>query len=603
MDDGRASGAPSPPDARPDPAVPAPPDAPRPLPSTLRDPLAWTVAVAVALVIGFPHFLWWAEAGFRVSGPVFLGAPDEEYFAVRAREVVDGHPGSGHPYYREGKDLPAFFPILPELLIGGFARATGIPVPLLYQGLDFLLPLMGALLVFRLGVDLGGSRASGALTALLTYLVCFPVPQALWYWLGRPERDPYVFLPMYRTPGYPLGLLVLAPALFLWMKALAADRPPRTALLAGFLFGLLAHAYVFYAQFLGCVLIAQVLWMTVRERRLPLRPILYGALGAAIPLAALAWMYWRGSREGAVDVTLHADRHFVEPGFLWSKSVVVGLLLWWGLARGRGAVTAWGVHLAGGAIVAANLRWITGVNLFHEENHAYYWFTLTAAFLIGPVLPALAARLPGSPALRRAAGVALAVALLAGGLQVQWRWTQQRMRYFVVHLRYERAFAWLEALPAPRVVLASPGTSELVPLYTKHDIFFGSRFAALYTAVPAAEHHRRCHDTITLLDVPPEGVPAWIAARDRGFLQAVFGLNRVMAARPGDDGAMRRELVEEHARLRRPREEVRADARAPSLLVAGPLEVGWLPFDPDSRPDLERVHADGDVRIYRFTGR
>lgn len=585
-------------DARTPPPHPAPPPAGRLAPA---DPLALAVALLVAVVVGLPHILFRLDPRHPGGDLLFLGAPDEEMYAARVKEVMEGRPHLGQTYFHEGKDLHPILPDLNERVLGTLARATGMSVPGLFTALDFLLPAAGAWLLFRAGFALSSDRGFGALLACGVCLSSFPWPQALLIGLYGWDADPWKFLLYYRSPHNQLSLLLLAPILGLAFRHLGQGGPaPRPLAALGLLLGLLTSVYWYMAMFAAVAVAAAGLANAPGRWGSAAREALWIAAGGALPAAAFGWHAYGAWTSGGLAML--AERGYPPEGSPWNvpESIVLLTAVHALLRRDAVPCRRFLLALGIGALVLANKGVLLPLADFQDRLHAVFWLGFVGTLLAVGLVHALARRLGLGPRAWAALAAGGCLLLAANGAFEQtWRCRQAAARYLRL-AEYRDALRWLdENSPEASVVLASEAVAEVVPILTRHDIYGGCRYQAFY-ATDSAELERRFFEYHALWGVGAEEMDRRLAQSGHALLQPLSGSRPYLLRAAGKLDAYRLDVS------RRYREflALTTSPPAPSFrldyVLVGPLEREEFPEWSRAMGGRERAAAIGPVEILRW---
>jgi hypothetical protein len=107
--------------------------------------------IASSLIVGAlsiaPVFLAQQALGSDYQGIPFLFTDNEDFYIARCREVMDGYPNVGSPYFYEYKDEVAVQPALGEPVHAMIAEKTGISLITVFVWAKFFLPALLFLLI------------------------------------------------------------------------------------------------------------------------------------------------------------------------------------------------------------------------------------------------------------------------------------------------------------------------------------------------------------------------------------------------------------------------------------------------------------------------
>lgn len=117
----------------------------------LNHQIAWLCGFFVGIIIVFPTVISVYHLGFENFKGVYPTFNDDEiHYLAMAGEASEGHTGKGNVFLSEHKNNPAVSYGLAENIFGAVSRVFNIPVPLIFAVNDFLLPVIGFMMLYFL---------------------------------------------------------------------------------------------------------------------------------------------------------------------------------------------------------------------------------------------------------------------------------------------------------------------------------------------------------------------------------------------------------------------------------------------------------------------
>jgi hypothetical protein len=134
------------------------------------------LALAIALVVGLqivsPTVLSINKIGLsNFRGIYFILNNDEDTYLSRTKDVYDGHWNLGNTLIKDHKQDPSMQQPLAEIIMAGVAKLLHLSVPTLFAVNDFILPIIGLLVLYSLLLQLGIKRNISAVSAGIFYLI------------------------------------------------------------------------------------------------------------------------------------------------------------------------------------------------------------------------------------------------------------------------------------------------------------------------------------------------------------------------------------------------------------------------------------------------
>ncbi|MDO8558591.1 MAG: hypothetical protein Q7S09_05445 [bacterium] len=201
------------------------------------------VAFSVALFMLLPQILYTRTLGGDYRGiPRFVN-DDAWYYLTRARDVIDGYPSLGNPYFAEHKTKPSVLVSLLDVLEAKPLGWLGIEVP---DGFLFWISFfnfLNAVLIYAAVFLLTRSRLAGILAAAFLFLGMFV------HSFNRPTSNSAT------TPFWIAEFMLL----LLFLRARHRSWPVFTANVLGL--GILFYIYpYFWSFYLALFLVLSALW-------------------------------------------------------------------------------------------------------------------------------------------------------------------------------------------------------------------------------------------------------------------------------------------------------------------------------------------------------
>ena len=413
---------------------------------------------------------------YQAVGNEWQGVPpvytDEDYFYARMKEVSDGHPLIGNPYFYEHQDdlAPTFF--VPDWLAAiPLTLGASLPVTL---AINFSLwSLIFGLLAFMLLLALRLHKNIAVLGAFLLYLQSY-------IWILRPVSLQQVF---------PFFLLFMLAALY-WYRA-PKERSTRALLAVAV--AIPFYLYVYLWQIVVSALLVLVATLFVRKDWMRLRHLaLPSALAALLALPACIYtvlqlkspFYWQMAERISLVYTHLPTAEVVYSGGWVALTLLTFFLVWkWKNISDEDIpafviLSAIGIALVG--VQASNV--VTGKEVetaVHVKRFIVPWLGISLAAIVA----LLARSVPGStrrPMLRAAI---LACVVILGTVNVYF--APNFPSFFANPARDARArdiqtlaasLRYLEqAEPSPVVVwVADPESTfaNYLPALTEHYVLY-----------------------------------------------------------------------------------------------------------------------------------
>ncbi len=448
--------------------------------------LIFAVCLLVGITVAAPS---WYFHFFSPSyqGIELFGSDAEDAYVALIQEVYDGHPLLGNVYWADKKDQPYILQPLSPLLVAGLGKAlflSAIEVNLLTK---FLLPVLLALLVYLLFKDITGRTGTALVMMLFALLI-----QATWGWLNPGSWGDILF--RQEIPGVDSNFLSYARSInpqvssffffgyliCLWralFASLPAERAKRYSVAASVILGLSFYTYFFTFSFLlvfNAVLFIGYLFLKERHSARSVLQITLGALVIGIPyflnlyeIFASPFSDYITSVSGSVP-----GRHFIFSKVWWGFALLLAFF-WKHLDRVR--VFALAFLLT--AFFVTNQQLVTGFSLPIPAHYNWYY--------IAPVLGALIIYFSVLFLEKRArAGFICAFLVLIGTVFFYTAFLVQKKSYEANLSQYQRLQRYAgaltfakEALPPKATLLANEEVSNLLSMYTSHNVHYSAKVA------------------------------------------------------------------------------------------------------------------------------
>lgn len=429
------------------------------------------VLVCMALLFGgtciLPNLWQRTDAQYPFQGIEALGADQEHVYAVRIREVMDGHWMLGDVYHAQ-KDLPYLQPPLPEWIMGGMGVLFGWEI-----GTVILVSkmLFGALLFFVIALFWTRMTQRPWMALLATSAVLFS-----WFLFASPG----IFLDAMR--GLPLGqdfarfsrLTNPQFSMMLFFLALYGvagwllGKGRRSLALAAVVTGLSFYAYPYTWSYLLVVFGLLLFWSLVRKEWSHVKDL--ALAGVIVGIFAVPFV-WHMASVSQLPAYAELAQRF---GLVASHAPVGGvwmvLFLLTALCAGSRISRASRllIALAVGAMVVMNQQVLTGKVIVPHHYHWYFIQPLAVMTLIlaASVLYRQYVRVFGSVLL----GIFLVATVYWGMRYQQDAYRAQRSLWGEMQ-QVAGVFQFLNTLSQP-TVYADDLVGSIIPVFTDANMSF-----------------------------------------------------------------------------------------------------------------------------------
>lgn len=146
------------------------------------------LALAISFLVVRPTLFAIYQSGWKNFNGVYpIFNDDESHYLAMTKEVADGHSELGSVFYKEHKSEPPIQPSLTPWLFAKTAKTFHLSIPQLFAINDFLLPLLGMVVLYYLFLKVSKSKLLASLFAVLYYLFFL-------FSFGRPINPQFSFI-------------------------------------------------------------------------------------------------------------------------------------------------------------------------------------------------------------------------------------------------------------------------------------------------------------------------------------------------------------------------------------------------------------------------
>ena len=428
------------------------------------------MAAGVGLLFIYPHlYLHFIDRQYFL-GVESLGSDAEEYYVARIQEVYDGHPFSGNVYFWEGKKNPYLQPPFPEVFMGYIGMFLGLSAVGADIFFKFLLGFGLSLLIYFLTLELFGEKKLAVLTAVFILLAnsLVSIPDAAAVFSQKIENLQFL---IYARPVNPsFSSLFLFGYLLFFLKSL--KNPARIYVyISGLLLGLSFYVYLYVWTYLLAVNTAFLFFFLAKKDTRLVKKILAVSLVALfVAIPYFLYMY---------RTSLHPfyQETFERFGFFKTREPIVSKLAMAALAamavsffmKLGNAKTVFFIPFFS-ALLVINHQLITGLNIVNDHFH---WRIVTPMAIIAllSTFYFLALKLFGKK-IMRGVWYMLIPFLFFTGFLVQYKSYAAQRGSLMADQRYGPLLYWLKKnITANSVILADERLSEMIPAYTKNNMY------------------------------------------------------------------------------------------------------------------------------------
>ncbi len=464
----------------------------------------FVLAFLFACAVVVPNILQRFDRQYLFQGIEIMPTDAETYYAVRFREILDGHPGLGNAYLSAPKEQPSIQPPIPEWTLATISRLMPFEPALNFILLKGLCAFAVFIVAFLLAHAITNRRyeSLAAVTVMLFAAAAFSAPWNLLEVLSSGSFTVFGWL-RFARPVNPLWTMSWVYLTIFFLSQWVRKPDIVWIVLAALTTSLLLYAYFYAWTYLLAVVGLLLLWYAWHKDTKRLFHILlffgiFALLGTIyfLHLAELMqhpWYLETSRRQGLIPSR--------EPAFgVW----IIALILISVFGKRIAWKEQWPLvmALAFGGLIAMNQQLLTGQHLFPEHYHWY--FIQPLGTLLATLIVLLACRewLP----------VAAYRSLIAGTIifSVTFGFMQQRDTYgtyrneWGVKQAYAPVLAFVrENLPADSVVHSLDNALlDLVPIYTSMNVYTFSQ--ALNYLAPTERIRDSFFFTLWLAGLTPE---------------------------------------------------------------------------------------------------
>lgn len=435
---------------------------------------ALVLALLTSIIVAFP------QVYFRIDHKddgIYQGIellPDSPRSAL-AREVLDGHPGMGNVYYKDGKDGPYLWQPLQPMVVGYMGELFGLDInnTLLLSRvvLSFVVSLLLYAFVFLLSADKLLALSSAAVILLGDSVISFSGLSRIFSGLG-----PVNFLQLSR-PVNPVMTYIPFFAFLIAFWLFYQKRNWRYGIASAVLLGLNFYNYFYTWTFLyafGGVLVLSFLIQRKWRESVKLAGVFVGGLLVAIPYFInlyRASMYPTFTEASArFGLVLSHAPIFV--GFTTIAALMIFLI---GFPREDKERYFFGLALLLTAFVTHNQQILTGRIMQVDHYHWFFNKPLALIMILFVIFHFLTSR--GLIFYKKSLAVVIILASIFTGMFTQvisyfsdWR---DGGEIAIERQKYGPVMRWLsEHAQKEAVVLANNEVSHLTVIYTPLNVFY-----------------------------------------------------------------------------------------------------------------------------------
>jgi hypothetical protein len=439
------------------------------------------------LTVLLPHILQRFDVQYPFRGIEIMPGDQEQYYAARVREVMDGFSGGGNTFYSSPKDQPAMQPALAEWCIAQMARLFGLdamPAFVLAKGILAFGLVLAMVSFFTLAT---GKKWESLLTVTIL-LFAGSALHAPWnlpgFLFSSLSLDTLRFARLVHPLWSALWFFAALAALASWLR----ERGVRKILFMIFSFAMMLYSYVYAWTYFGALLGFLFLWTCVRRDAARVRDLLLLTAGITIfgiPYLLHTWVL--------IHHPWYADTA-ARLGLVHLRTPVFGVWAAVFLFLSPFANRAWRETaplfplLALSGILALNQQIITGIFLVPHHYHWYFLQPLAAGMLLLLVFSAVSTALH-SPRVRQGATGVLLLGAISFGMVQQARAYREVRALWGSRQEYAPILAFLRERTQPGVVTYGTkpeSLSEMIPIYTSADLYSAGNANASLTPMERA---------------------------------------------------------------------------------------------------------------------
>ena len=435
------------------------------------------LALLFACAVVLPNAVQRIDGQYPFQGIEMMATDAETYYAVRFREILDGHPRLGNAYLSAPKDQPAIQPPIPEWTLATISRLTPFNPALDFILLKGLCAFAVFLIAFLFANAITSRRCESlaAVTVMLFAAAAFSAPWNLLDVISSGSFAVFGWL-RFARPVNPLWTMMWVYLTIYFLSKWVRKADVVWIVLAACTTSFVLYAYFYAWTYLLTVVGLLFLWYAWHKDTKRLLHILL-FFGIFVLLGSIYFM-------NLAELTQHP--WYLETsrrqGLVPSRELVFGA---WMIALILLAIVgrriAWKeqwplvLALAFAGLIAMNQQLITGQHLFPEHYHWYFVQPLGTLCMTLLVLQLCRAWLR--------AGLYRGLLMITVLLSVMFGFMQQRDSYGTYRAEWGRkqvyapVFAFVEKNLPPDSVVHSLDDSlvALLPVYTSMNVYTSSQ--------------------------------------------------------------------------------------------------------------------------------
>ncbi len=447
-------------------------------------PILFSIAIGVVMSASIIFFRVWIGDAYRGVDPILSPVTqDGAWYHATVKEAMEGG-NSWHAALFEGKGDAYPVPDLAEKILAVPGRIFGMEAQSLLLFWRFVLIAFFAFVIFFVTKRIEGSSSfayfATGISVLLAPLL-YPLANPVMTLLGYSPSMPFT---IYDRPVHPQ---FEAPFVWLFLyfatAAILEPKKKRNAILAGLIFGLLAHTYFWAWTFCLAALVVLALIATVSRSRVAISRVAItaglGLLIAAPKIASLVRFTFFGNDASYAERMAAYSGHAFASWTLNLPVVLALALLIWRRRFASPWVRTFAATGLGGSFIALNQQIVTGISI--QPDHYVQLITASFSLWIFAWTSWTFIR-SWRPIAVRIAVIAAVFLGFAVALVFQYRSYIAHREYTADLQPFSEIATWLNANAAPQsVVFANQQTGLLVPIYTHQNLWW--HFYALATPI------------------------------------------------------------------------------------------------------------------------
>lgn len=483
------------------------------------------LSVVIGVIVAAPPVVWHFSSENR--GFPMLKTNTEPHYVSEVKEVMDGQPSLGNPFFSDLKGEPYLFPPLGPWIMGAIGLLFQWDVMTVVMVLRFVFVTLLSFCIYFFATKLSGNRLVGYVAAPFVIL-------------GYSLVDPSYILAILRTKGLPAhvsfidygrpinpqlsSLFFFGYLVFLWQTLFAKEtrRERLYGVFAAILLGASFYVYLFTWTFIFSLNGFLVLVYSVKKdwqkvKRIIVISLVAGVIGIPYVLHTLEVSRHPWYQESAVRFG------FVKTHAANISKLILGLFFVFILLFRRLPLEIRRFFLAFflTAIFVVNEQVITGQFVYNHHYHWYYNTPLAILFLC-VILFLFLDRLRFPLRSKQIVTGIVVLSILVHGIFVQTAAYARIRPELVEEQRYTPLIAWLNTeTQKDSTVFASPTLTNYITALTHNNVNYHG--TGIYTLVPDA---RLLHEYLLytyLLGVKNEDIRSYLEAHRSDISAFAFG--------------------------------------------------------------------------------